>query len=321
MADQSTLRSIIESLPNNPEKIFESLDLPITYIDDVKLEKNGKNRVFKYENKDLFSPEIVAVVFYENQGHIASWNEGLALSMVQDALERLLTSNLFDQLEYIGIKKEAFLISPKYDITLDRAITRNEQLASSPATDSSIIEMNSDSIERSHLREKSIIEKRTHFPISVHRLLHKQSEWVKFLIDRMVSVTCKCDANELIEIFHQNIADLKRNKTKLIEAIKLPEKTNDHTDHQQKFINKWTLKFTHQMADICDLDYLLEEAFRYSPFSNRWDVMLIDKNTNKIRYIEIKMDDNFTPVQRTNLPVFLSEGGNLELCKIRPSAK
>lgn len=310
--------SIVKSAPNNPEKIFQLLNLPVTYIDDVELLKNGSNRVFKYMGKDLFTPEIIAVVHYENQGHIASWNEGLAFSMVRDAFERTLTHNLFDQLEYVGIRKEALLVSPSYDLDANRAITRAEQLLTLGNDYLERHKPKLEDIERSHQDEKVTLENKENFPIGVERLLNKQVEWVRFLLDTQVSIKCKCEPEALIALFMQNIDKARADKNHLLNALCLPNKTEDKTDPHQKFINKWTMKFANQIIEECDIDYLLHELFRFSRISPRWDLTVIDGITKKLRYIEVKMHDNFTQYQLNELPIHLEDGGTLELCKIRP---
>ncbi len=313
-----SIYSIIKSAPNNPEKIFQLLDLPVTYIDDVELLKNGNNRVFKYKGKDLFSPEIIAVVHYESQGHIASWNEGLAFSMVRDAFEQALTRNLFDQLQYVGIKKEALLVSPCFNTNENRIITRAEQLLT---LDSDYLERRKpklEHVELMHQLEKTNLENREGFPIGIDTLLNKQVEWVRYAIDGTVSIECKCEPEELISLFTQNLKNARADKSHLINALCLPNKTEDKTDPHQKFINKWTMKFATQIIEECDIDYLLHELFRFSRISPRWDLTVIDGITKKLRYIEVKMHDNFTQYQLNELPIHLKDGGTLELCKIRP---
>lgn len=318
LMNTESVRSIIKLAPNNPEKIFTLLGLPITYIDDVELVKNGKNRVFKYKERDLFSPEIVAVVHYENQGHIASWNEGLAFSMVRDAFKRALTCNLFDQLEYVGLKNEALLISPSYDTNNNRAITRAEQLLTK---DKNYLERNrpkQDSIENSHLMEKECLGKRDNFPIGIQRFLNKQVEWIRFLLDAQVSIKCKCEPEDLMALFMENVDKARIDKGHLLSELRLPNKTGDRTDAQQRFANEWTMKFAKQMINECSFDYLLRELFRFSRLSPRWDLTVIDGVSKKLRYIEVKLDDNFTEFQLNELPAHLEDGGTLELCKIRP---
>jgi hypothetical protein len=317
MNTEST-HSIVKSAPNNPEQIFLLLDLPITYIDDVELVKNGRNRVFTYKGRDLFSPEIVAVVHYESQGHIASWNEGLAFSMVRDAFRRTLTCNLFDQLEYVGVKKDALLASPSYDTNENRAITRAEQLLTKDKNYLERQKPKQESIEHSHLSEKETLEKKDNFPIGMQQFLSKQIEWIRFNLDAQVSIACKCEPEELIALFMKNVDETRANKSHLLNELRLPNKTGDKTDPQQKFVNEWTMKFAKQVVNECDFDYLLHELFRFSRLSPRWDLTVIDGTSKKLRYVEVKMSDNFTDFQLNELPIHLKDGGTLELCKIRP---
>lgn len=311
--------SILKSAPNNPEKIFQLLNLPVIYIDDVELLRNGNNRVFKYKGKDLFSPEIIAVVHYESQGHIASWNEGLAFSMVRDAFERTLTCNLFDQLEYVGIRKEALLVSSSlYEADANRTITRAEQLLTLKNDYLERHRPKLEDIERSHQNEKAILENREIFPASIVALLNNEIEWIRFVFDSKVSIKCKCEPEELIALVMQNVDKARADKSHLINALCLPIKTEDKTDPHQKFINKWTMKFANQIIEECDFDYLLQELFRFSSISPRWDLTVIDGVSKKLRYIEVKMNDNFTQSQLNELPTHLKNGGTLELCKIRP---
>lgn len=316
--NNESLRSFLKSTPNNPEKIFLSLDLPITYIDDVELIKSGRNRIFKYKGRDLFSPEIVAVVYYENQGHIASWNEGMAFSMLRDAFRRTLTCNLFDQLEYVGVKNEALLATPLYDSKENRAITRTELLLTKNNDYLETRRPKQESVERSHLSEKQAIEKRDNFPIGIQKLLNKQVEWIRFLLDAKVSIRSKCEPEELINLFLRNVDNTRADKSQLLNELRLPNQAEDGVDFLQKFANEWTMKFARQVINECDFDYLLHELFKFSRLSPRWDLTVIDQVTKKLRYIEVKLNDNFTEFQLNELPIHLEDGGTLELCKITP---
>lgn len=316
---------------SNPEKIFNALSLPITYIDNVKfVPGSGRNRAFSFQEKILYSPEIVAVVHFELMGHIASWNEGFAFTLLQTAFKHALTDKLIQEIEYIGIKEQAKLANPL--IITDqgngclRVITRNEILQGEPifGYEGKAIRINrdqvidSESIEKRHIEEKLIFETQKEFPISIHRLIEGNLEWLEFLTDRLVSLKLKCSIKELLEKFRKNLQACKIDSGLIIENLFLPEKTEDKTDPTNKFKNEWTMNFCKKMVAECDFDYLLSEIFRYE-LPPLWDVMLIDKTSKKLRYIEVKVSDSLTKKQTMNIPGAFDSGMAMELCVVRPT--
>jgi len=315
MATQSTFQ-IVNSAPNNPEKIFQLLNLPITRITDVEVRRNGRSRVFKYREREVYSPEIVAVVYYESLGHIASWNEGLAFLIVQESLDRLIGRLLHDQMEYVGIKDEARLTDTKWDSDNRRTITRAELLKEENLVRYERSRRTNEELETAHLFEKKYLADKDISILPTELLLNRKIEDLRYVCDIRVAVRFISSPEDLIAIVYTLIDRLRSDRTDWLNELRLPEKTGDKTDNSQKFINEWTLKFARQMIEVCDFDHLLEVLYRCDGKVPRWDLSLIDKDSKQLRFVEVKWEDKFTSYQLKDLPRHIDSGGSIELCKI-----
>jgi hypothetical protein len=66
-----------------PKEAFEANGLPVVEVSGVTVEPP---RAFRYLNTVFSRVELVAKRFYEDQGCVASWNEGTAFNFIRDAV-------------------------------------------------------------------------------------------------------------------------------------------------------------------------------------------------------------------------------------------
>lgn len=316
-----------------PEITFQELGFPITYVEGITIEGKGRDRKLKFRDKTLFSPEIVATVYFEELGHKANWSEGLALSIVISAIKRYLTEPLFKHLKYIGIKPEKVEEAQQRYVELKKIVVENYTSRHGNAEGLNFEQIYAKSIEESPPRiahdniitrldrqdqlEKDWIEQQRDLLFSLNHLLNQDRDEIDLRVNSSHSTAWASNVDALLNDFNGRTETLKRDKSIILDLLKLPEKDGDKTNPRNKFINDWTLNFSKTIIDECDINYLLDLSARYSEIHPRWDLAVIDKDSKKIRFVEVKMHDKFTEFQVRRLMQEVLDGEQIELCVIK----
>lgn len=319
----------------SPEEIFRKLDLPVIYVDGVVVENKGRARKFIYQGRELYSPEIVSVVFFESNGHLANWSEGLAFGILKEAVKDYLSEPLFDHFSYVGPKQERIeeahaKLENVTRFTVENYISRHGEqsdlsfdeiyLKASAVRPPSITTSNYlDNLNRKDAHELAQFQTRKSFFLSLEQIFNGKLDVLESRVSSLASTVLKTSVASLRDSFNSQLEKLRGNKDVLKHRIELPEKTEDKTNPQNKFINDWTLKFATTILEECDIDYLVRTLLRYEYVHPRWDLTVIDKDSKELRFIEVKLKDKFTPEQLRRLASEVSMQSPVELCVVRPS--
>lgn len=331
MHEHINIKKIVESLGNNPEKIFRHLNLPIHYINDVKSFGKGRlGRKLIYLNREVYSPEIVAVIHLEEQGVAANWSEGLALEIVFDAIKKVISDFATSMFE-CGDTKQILInqATERQKSKIDCYMTDIPELTSMEYEDAyALLQarglVSSDSplsqLEKSISNEKVIFsEKGILGCISLSFLVLYPPEQLDWRLSLSPSLKALLPSAEIQKKVHDFIVSIGSNSELIKSAIVLPEKNNDKTDPRNKFKTDWTLNFAKKIIEECDLMYLAVELSGYTSQLPRWDLTAIDLISRKLRYIEVKVEDNFTQWQLNRMPSDLESGCQIELIIVNMS--
>jgi len=214
----------INALKGNPIETFKKFGLPITVIDDVDLIKTGKARKFIYQGREVFSPEIVAVLYFEKQGFKACWTEGIAVNLIDVAVGRYVFKGYENHVRYVGIKPEKL---KEAEIELEKRLQQErdapawekemkERVRANPLSKIRKVEpqeltvMNITGLDRQEDLEKFMLGEGTGiFPYSFTD--EGKREWLEKSLNQFVSIQVDATVEEIREIVLERLAQIKRN--------------------------------------------------------------------------------------------------------------
>lgn len=320
----------INALKGKPIETFKKFGLPITVIDDVELTKTGKSRKFIYQGREVFSPEIVAVLYFEKQGFRACWSEGIAVNLIDMAVGRYVFKGYENHVRYVGIKPEKL---KEAEIELEKRLQQErdapawekemkERLRANPLSKIRKVEpqeltvMNITGLDRSEDLEKFMLGEGTGiFPYSFAD--EGKTEWLEKSLNRFVSIQVDASVEEIREIVLERLAKIKRDSQVLKDYLILPDIAGKKQyDFSAKFYNPYALDFSFQLLNHIPSGELL--SFISDIGVKNWDLMVLAPEPGKYRLVEVKLDDDLTMNQRRMLAKALAMGEVVELCVVQP---
>lgn len=320
----------INALNGNPVETFKKFGLPITVIDDVDLVKTGKFRKFIYQSREVFSPEIVAVLYFEKQGLKACWSEGIAVNLIDDAVGRYVFKGYESHVRYVGIKPEKL---KEAEIELEKRLQQErdapawakdveERVRADPLSKIRKVEpqeltvMNITGLDRSEELEKFMLGEGTGiFPYSFSD--ESKNEWLEKSLNRFVSIQVDASVQKIREIVLERLDEIMRDSQVLKDFLILPDIAGKKQyDFYAKFYKPFALDFSFQLLNHIPSGELLSFISDFGV--KNWDLMVLAPEPGKYRLVEVKLDDDLTMNQRRMLAKALTMGEVVELCVVQP---
>lgn len=298
------LEDFIDRSPKNPEKLFQSLMLPIEKIKVDAVSGSGFKRTFEWEGKKFSRPELVAKSFYEAKGYKVSWSEGVAFSLALDALQYELADRL----------KENFDVAPRKiytDNELELLINGNN------AAKERILELNEREKNRPAMLKAGGRDAAKVLAPAFRTLLSKKAEtnfdhieeWLKY----------KCTRDEIKEIFFETLKDVVHNKPadSLIQWLpSLSELQSGNQNDKWKY-TEWSILFAKELLTEFPRSFIYNYILERGGFqSQRFDLSLFNLENGEIKFVEVKLDDNLTKMQIVDLKLSFMADMNIGLAVI-----
>lgn len=309
----------IENYTGTPENLFHSIGLAIDIIEGVSIAGAGRVRKLSYAGKEHWCPEVLARAFYEELGYISSWSEGLALQMVFDAIEELLKLKLLSHLRTGDIKQELLETAQnrekKSNETWQKLVDLNPERAKNGEPSINLVKK---------LREKASKEQREGIsPIDlsaiVYLLRENSLERAQEYIDSLPTIRSNLNIEELAQSFKSQVSTISESNDKNIIKKHINKLTpNDNkSDRTNFFRTDYTYEFALEIVEFCTPSILMHEYLASSGLACRFDLTLINKDTRKFRYIEVKLDDGLTKAQLRDMPNYVKNNLDIGLCVLK----
>ncbi len=359
-----------------PEGIFEKLSLPISYIDDVSLQKSGRSRKFNYKGKELYSPEIVALTAFIEEGHSGVWSEGMTIEVLVNAFDRYFHHHLAKYFEVTKISETLLqeacnkdLIEHYYEVSsfyrlsdieiegFDSADIRSKLRSldvvrldtyGNYGEQLSYVNKFFDSNELVALAEKiraikeaknvSVSKRRNSsdflqfsvashikefnlgvLPISYSALLEGDLASIQHKINSTHVIKNIVDVSVIVQEFNMFLESIRLNRSLIDRFITQPVSDGDKSNPHNKFCNSYTADFSRVMLNELDFESIKDLLRKFQYVYPRWDLTILDRNTKKLRFVEVKLDDNFTSYQLLRIEEDIKSDVVIELCVVRPT--
>ena len=308
--DESQYLEEINILNGKPIETFQKFGLPITIIDDVELIKSGNSRKFKYNGKEIFSPEVVSVLHFEQLGFKACWSEGIAVDLVNMAVSRYVAKGYEHLIRYTGIKPAKLR---EAEVALEKRLQQERDAPAwvryasereQPPSLSKIRKidpkpltaLNITNLDRSDERERSMIEDGTGIYPYIFSW-RDNFDWIEKTLNQLVSIEVDCSAQEIHRIAVERLANIKNNSLVLIDYLKLPEITSKKQyEFHAKFYKQYALDFAQQIVNHIPSEKLINFIEDFG--AKNWDLIVLGNEPGHYRLVEVKLDDNLTMNQR-----------------------
>jgi hypothetical protein len=353
-----------------PEGIFEKLSLPISYIDDVTLQKSGRSRKFNYKGKELYSPELVALTAFIEDGHSGVWSEGLTIEVLIKAFDKYFHNHLSKYFEITDVSdiliQEAHnrdLVANYYSVASFYSDLNNELQGFN--SDDIRLKLNSiealglpygnsldencsrihkffesnelvvlvEMIERgdstkAHKHSNNVQEMATRYrdrfkngslPLGYLELISSDLQSLQRSIELEYIIKCNVDVSIITREFNSLLESALLDRGLVDECITQPTSDGDKTNPHNKFCNSFTADFARLMLSELNSESIKDVLCKFQYIYPRWDLTILDVNTKKLRFIEVKLNDDFTSYQLRRIPEDLKKGVLIELCIVRPT--
>ena len=330
MMSESEFLDEINALKGKPIETFKNYGLPITVIDDVDLVKTGKFRKFIYQGREVFSPEIVAVLYFEKQGLKACWSEGISVQLIHMAVGRYVFKGYESHVRYVGIKpeklKEAEIKlekqlqqdrdAPAWAKALKERVRENPPNKIPKVDPKELTVMNVTCLDRFEKLEKFMLCEGTGiFPYSFAE--ERKREWLENTLNQFVSIQVDATVQEIREIVLERLDQIKRDSQVLKDFLILPDIAGkEQYAFHAKFYKPYALDFAFQLLNHIPSGELLSFIDDFG--LKNWDLMVLAPEPGKYRLVEVKLDDDLTMNQRRMLAKALAMGEVVELCVVQP---
>lgn len=293
----------ISGLPNNPEKIFQELNLPVVVIDGVQIEGVGFKRTFTWNGKQYKRPELVAKAFYEAKGYQVTWSEGVAWGIALKGLMSMLSIKFS---KYFEVKD---LRSAEIEVAVSVAANKQELFEihelHGPSLYIEVAKKNvedryRDSVARLN-GENGLVETRIR---SIAQAVYDGDEFsLKKHLDAF-KLTTDFNINELKEKLQQVIQEIHLEKDVVSVEMYLPtvgdKLFNEHTDKRN--LNEWSIKFAGDVLRNMSWKKLYDRMFESNGgYETRFDLTAVNYSEDEVKFVEVKLDDKFTEWQMLDL--------------------
>lgn len=310
----------INSLPNNPEKIFKEFNYPVQIIDNVRFEGSGFKRKYYWNNREFKRPELVAKAFYEAQGYHVSWSEGVAWNIVikslmsiltlrmgqyfkfafsdtrESALEFAISSSKMHQhhFDFLGIHGPSLIVERAIDGVNNRFDKRMEKLAGD---------------------DGEFFDELRHIILSIYDNDQIDfSQWTRFH-----RISSDFDIAELRVKLLEQVEELSSSKEISVLRQYFPKIgdkiSNEYRDKNN--LNEWTIKFAEEaLANIDWRKIYIKNLEAHGEYATRFDLTLVNYETSEVRFVEVKVDDSFTFWQKLDLTASIHHRLPVELAVI-----
>ena len=317
--DGYAIHQLLESMPNVPEKIFEKFDLSIITIDNVLIEGSGFKRVFTWNGKTYKRPELVAKAYYEQQGYMVTWSEGVAWGIVIKALEKIFCVEFGKYFNLIDDRDQQL---EKLFGMISRKRFHPDQFSDKEGDDKykKIAEKQVNDEYTKRFNKINGIEGQCELRLlDIAQSIFDKDEVAFNKFIKMSKLECKNSFKELNELMNDLIINLQKNiKIECLE-IYFP-KVGDiifNAERDKYNLNEWSIQFAKDLLlKLSWVDVYNKHFASCRNFITRFDLTLIGVDTNEVKFVEVKVDDSFTMFQKMDLVNSIQYNINIELAVI-----
>lgn len=320
-------------IAKKPERFCEHYGIPVTRIVDVSAEKTGRLTTFTYKGNPYKRVELVAKAHYEAQGLEVSWSEGVSILLIKVSIMGALARRIKDTFsmksidEYLPDKPLSFLDQLDHErmsLSYEKFKSEFEQAS-----------VGCYSLMKSHFRNS----------------MTPTSESFKNKLESTTSESELIESRPIITqqyLFHQiHDPDLVRLRLKIaFDEIKAHPPIDELIEHMNNYIceeqvkysapsqkyqlakyNDWTIQFARRLIEVMGLEIFSVDSFldvRDDPaIMSVSDLTVLDPVAKVLRFVEVKNEDGFTPLQLFHLQEWLKMSNEIrspfELCLVQPT--
>jgi hypothetical protein len=320
-------------IAKKPELFCEHYGIPVTRISDVSAEKTGRLTTFTHKGNPYKRVELVAKAHYEAQGLEVSWSEGVSILLIKVGIMGALARRIKDTFsmksidEYLPDKPTSLLDQGHYEVMSSSyeklksdfeqasvgcyTLMRNHLLITmTPTSVSPKNELESTTSEPELIESKSIVTQNSLFH-KIHDL-----ELVR-LRQKMAFDEIKAHPPivELIEHMNNYICEQQLRYSAPNQKYKLVN------------YNDWTIQFARRLIEVLGLEIFSVDNFLTvtdnPTIMSVSDLTILDPVAKVLRFVEVKNDDGFTPLQLFHLQEWLKMANEIrspfELCLVQPT--
>jgi len=299
IAKWEAIKKQIDLMSNDPEKIFNTFNFKVQQIDGVELSGSGYKKIFCWRGKEYKRPELVAKAYYESMGYSVTWSEGVAWGIIINSLIALLCIKMG---KYFRAKDTR---SQELEWALSAAKHKQFQFEIHDCFGPPLY------IERAYARVEQSYEER------IEKLQGKNGKY-EFHLRTLINYIYDLD-NTSFDKFLETLKletdlDINALKARLIDAVKelsmeknlealeiyYPEVgAQVFNEYRDKYnLTEWTIKFAKEALARLNWENLYNNFLeRNGRYAARFDLTVIDFETDAIKFVEVKVDDKLTEFQ------------------------
>lgn len=302
-----SIQSTIESTPNNPLKLCEKLGIPVTIIEVDDVIGKGHSKSYIYNNNEFKKPELVAKNYYEKLGYKVTWSEGFVYQIIIEYILSEVASRIKNYF------KAAYYPTPNPIIhTSEISVEyRNVAIEYKNALRKSLF---ADDLAAGGLRAYKVLKHV--IGILLTNDITTRENRLKQLNEILIISEPESVRNILIKSIHA-VANEKPIDN-INKWFPLLTDIADDDFHTKKNLTEWTIKFAEEILIESDWTIFSEMILRGEGYSNCcFDLTLFHLPDKKIKFVEVKFEDKFTPSQLTDICLNMLDGIDIELAVIK----
>ena len=292
---------------NKPRDICEKYGINFVELDGVLNQSSGRSNSFLYKDKKYSRVELIAKQYYENQGYIASWNEGASFVLIRVAMDSEIirrTKHLID----LPTTKESKIDNCEISSWEDISKKGWHTLASSA---------------RGTMANIKVFEEAKSNP--------KISSPYLTLENLLANASCVFKTNPQKFLEEAAIALYEMESLNLLEEYKIhmqkyvADKTKNDKHRQYINYNEWSIEHALKLIEIFGINISGSNLLGHQSLTGsleQFDLSLIDAVNRKMKFVEVKNNDGFTPFQIVALDDWLKHRNQVtadfEICFVKP---
>lgn len=281
-----------------PKEAFAAYGLPVTVVPGVRAEPP---RSFRYGDATFSRVELVAKKYYEDQGCLATWSEGVVFEFLREAVKLYVCAGLAGSYRYnrnieIATRCSEFTWDLREDLCLEVA----------------------DAVKFGHFLDGHVYFDLAGVALPPARATRQA--YFEAIIEPQPLFDLIVSKQELSNQYTELISALKDKAGELLRPFAaLAQKQYVATGSDKYGSSPYFLAFACDVLDQGGYSVAYNELEVFEVPGNNYDLTVFDPKTKQLRFVEVKNRDKLTHGQTTSLLQYLKDPViPLELCIVRP---